>query len=310
MLAPLGALYGLSVKARRMTATPYRSTAQVICVGNLTAGGTGKTQIAIALGRLLTARGKKVVFLSRGYQGRLKGPVVVETGAHSASDVGDEPLLLAAHAPTIVSRDRAAGAKLAETLRADVIVMDDGHQNFQLEKDLSLVVIDASVGFGNGRVIPAGPLRERPGEGLARANAVVAMGDGTPALFGFAGPVLRARVIPDAAGGLHRHTVFAFCGIANPERFFSLLGSIGAQIAGQRTFPDHHPYTDDEIAALTTAAKALGAELVTTEKDFVRLGASQRDGVIPLPVRAVFDDGAAAAALLDRLTTGAQSAGA
>jgi tetraacyldisaccharide 4'-kinase len=301
MLSPLGALYGFSVRARHLTAKPFRSRARAICVGNLTAGGAGKTQVALALGRLLTERGKKIVFLSRGYGGRLGGPVEVDPKHHSAAAVGDEPLLLAANAGTVVARDRGRGARLADTLGAEIIVMDDGHQNFQLAKDLTLVVVDAAKGVGNGRLIPAGPLRERVADGLARADALVLMGRGQPELPPFDGPVLRAHAMPVAPDALKGQALFTFAGIANPDRFFDLLQITGAHLAGCQIFTDHHPYTAAEISALKLAAERLNARLVTTEKDFVRLDLDQSDRITPVPVRAAFEDEAAIGSLLDRL---------
>jgi tetraacyldisaccharide 4'-kinase len=301
LLSPVGAVYGLSVKLRQARARPYRARARVLCVGNLTAGGSGKTPVAIALGRMLAAREKKVVFLTRGYGGRLKGPVAVDPVHHSAAEVGDEALLLAQAGPTIVARNRAAGARLADEMGADIIIMDDGFQNFQLEKDLSLVVVDAAFDFGNGGLIPAGPLRERPKQGLARADAVMLMGEGSPELP-FAGPVLRAELKPLALEGLRGRPVFAFAGIGRPERFFTTLDRVGARVLGNAGFPDHHSFTALEMSLLRTTAEKLGAELVTTEKDYVRFDLHERAGIIPLPVIAVFSDGAALDALLDRLS--------
>jgi tetraacyldisaccharide 4'-kinase len=301
MLSPLGAVYGLSVRARLLTAKPFRASARVICVGNLTTGGAGKTQVALALGRILMARGKKIVFLSRGYGGRLAGPVEVDPKHHSAVDVGDEPLLLAAKARTVVARNRGQGAKLADALGAQIIVMDDGHQNFQLAKDLSLVAVDASRGMGNGRLIPAGPLRERVADGLARADALILVGHGQPELPPFDGPVLRVHTTTVAPGALKGQVLFAFAGIANPDRFFDLLQMTGAQLTGCQIFADHHPYTAQEISALKLAADRLNARLVTTEKDFVRLDLDQSDRITPVPVRAAFEDEAAIGSLLDRL---------
>jgi len=300
-LAPLGALYGLSVRAASSRARPYRSPTRVLCVGNLTAGGAGKTPVAIALGQMLSARGRKIVFLSRGYHGRAHGPLAVDTRRHSAADVGDEALLLAARAKTVVSRDRAKGAKLAETLGADIIVMDDGFQNFQLEKDLSIVVIDATSGFGNGRLIPAGPLRELPCDGLKRADAVVLMGDGTPDIPPFKGPVFRAQLVPTAPESVAGHTVLAFAGIGRPEKFFRTLHQIGARVITTQSFADHHRYTAPELLALKSAAKTAGALLVTTEKDFVRIDASNRAGILPLPVHAAVDGDAELNGMLDSL---------
>src|SRR5215467_2330961 len=178
VLAPAGQLYGASVAWRARFASPLRTKAKVVCVGNLTAGGTGKTPVAITIATELRASGFNVWCLSRGYGGRLRGPVVVDIAHHSASETGDEPLLLARAAPTVVSRDRRAGALLAQQRGAEIIVMDDGHQNFDLAKDLSLVVVDARTPFGNGRMLPAGPLREPVEQGLGRADAVVLVGDG------------------------------------------------------------------------------------------------------------------------------------
>ena len=240
MLAPLGALYGASVAWKARQAKPYRAGARVLCVGNLTAGGSGKTPVALAIGARLKARGARVFFLTRGYGGSEAGPLEVAP-SHTAAQVGDEALLLARSAPTIVARDRAAGAALAEKSGADVIVMDDGHQNFALAKDLSLVVVDGETGFGNGRMIPAGPLREPVAQGLARADAVVIMQDGNPDLAGYGGPRLRARLLPKNAE-FPRQQVFAFAGIGRPEKFVTSLKEAGAIVTGTQFFPDHHPF--------------------------------------------------------------------
>jgi tetraacyldisaccharide 4'-kinase len=287
LLAPLGVLYGISVAQRARAAKSYRSTARVICVGNLTAGGSGKTPVALAVAKILIARGEKVFFLTRGYGGNEPGPMLV--GGQDARSVGDEALLLARVAPTIVSHDRAAGAQLATTKGAGVIVMDDGHQNFSLVKDVSLVVVN---GFGNGLMIPAGPLREPVDQGLARADALVAMNDDR--IGGFTGPVLRARLVAEGAGFAGQR-VFAFAGIGQPEKFVTSLTEAGAIVAGSRFFADHHFYSPTEIAELRREAG--NASLVTTEKDFVRLAHDQRQDIQVLMVRAQFD----APHLLDRL---------
>jgi tetraacyldisaccharide 4'-kinase len=290
VLAPLGALYGLSVRARQARARPFRPNALVLCVGNLTAGGSGKTPIAMTLARMLIARGHRIVFLTRGYRGRLHGPVAVDPHKHSAADVGDEALLLAGVAPTVVARDRARGATLADTLRATVIVMDDGFQNFQLAKDVSLVVIDTETGFGNGRLIPAGPLREPVGQGLARADAVVLMGEAPLDTLPFAGPIFRAALLPTAPERFIGRAVFAIAGIGRPEKFFRTLAAIGARVVGTRAFPDHHHYSLFEIETVKRIAANAGAQVVTTEKDFVRIEADRRHGIFPVPVHAVFAD--------------------
>jgi len=297
LLAPLGWLYGASVAFKARTARPFDPGMPVICVGNLTAGGSGKTPIAIAIAEMLRARGHKPYFLTRGYGGSEHGPALASRG-HSAAVMGDEALLLARTAPTIVARDRAAGARLAKEKGATVIVMDDGHQNFSLRKALSLVVVDAETGFGNGYQIPAGPLREPVAQGLTRADAVIFVGDGEPDMGGYSGPVLRARLKAegDAFAG---KAVFAFAGIGRPEKFFASLEDSGATVTGSCFFPDHHPYSEDEIIQLRAVAGE--AMLVTTEKDFVRLSTTQREGIRMLKITAVFDDAHAIERLLDSI---------
>jgi tetraacyldisaccharide 4'-kinase len=297
-LLPFGWLYGATVRWKASRAKPYRARVPVVCVGNISTGGTGKTPVAVAIADAIIARGKNPFFLTRGFGGRLKGPVVVSKG-HTAADVGDEPLLLARKAATVVSRDRAAGAMLAVERGADVIVMDDGHQNFSLAKDLSLVVVDGARGFGNGRVLPAGPLREPPSQGLSRADAVIVMGGGDPALPGFVRPVLHAHLAPGAGDWAGRN-VFAFAGIGRPEKFFRTLTDIGAVLAGTAEFADHHPYTARELSDLKARAGAL--PLVTTEKDYLRIATEHRDGIAFLPVCAVLEPAAGLDRLLDSLT--------
>lgn len=297
LLSPLGALYGMSVAFKAARAKPFDPGLPVICVGNLTAGGSGKTPVAIALANMLLARGRKPYFLTRGYGGSERGPALATRG-HSAAVMGDEALLLARTAPTIVARDRAAGARLARDKGATVLVMDDGHQHFTLRKSLSLVVVDAETGFGNGLQIPAGPLREPVAQGLARANAVVLVADGAPDLQGYRGPVLRAHLEADGAAFSGR-TVFAFAGIGRPEKFAASLEAGGANLTGSCFFPDHHPYTEDDLLQLRMVAG--DAQLVTTEKDFVRLTTAQREGIRVLKVAAGFDDKAAMDSLLDTI---------
>ncbi|MEJ0026157.1 MAG: tetraacyldisaccharide 4'-kinase [Rhizomicrobium sp.] len=301
LLTPLGWLYGFSVRYRARHATPYQSAARVVCVGNLTAGGTGKTPIALAIARELIARGAHPVFLTRGYGGKVKGPAFVAADDR-ATHVGDEPLLLASVAPVIVSADRAAGAKLAEDHGFDVIIMDDGHQNFSLAKDLSLIVVDAEAGFGNNRVLPAGPLREPVAQGLARADAVIVSGAGQPPPLGdFAGPVVRAMLVQDRSVVGAGTRVVAFAGIGRPAKFFAALEALGVEIVEQRPYGDHHVYTQSEIARMRARARAENALLVTTEKDYVRLTPPEREGIVAVPVHSQFDDPAALGALLDRL---------
>lgn len=271
LLSPLAALYG-SIAERRLTQSGERVGIPVICIGNPTVGGAGKTPTAIAVARLLIAAGEHPAFLTRGYGGSLAGPVAVET-SHTAAEVGDEPLLLARIAPTIVSRDRVAGARLAKESGANVIVMDDGFQNPSLEKDLSVLVIDGARGIGNGKVIPAGPLRAPLGPQLARAHAILIVGDVTGAMPTTDSPTLHARLEPDsvALASLKGCRVLAFAGIGNPPKFFATLAAAGINVQIQRGFADHHRYRADEAAALIAEAERHDLTLTTTEKDLARL---------------------------------------
>lgn len=302
-LAPIGWLYSATVEWKAEHTTPFRPKAKVICVGNLTAGGSGKTPVAIAIARALTERGLRAIFLTRGYGGRIKGPAFVDAAKDCAADAGDEAILLAAAAPTIVSRDRADGARLADNHNADVIIMDDGHQNFSIAKDLSLVVIDAKTGFGNRQILPAGPLRESASQGLSRADAVIMIGAGSCALGKFNKPLLRARIVPAGGHDLQGKRVIAFAGIGRPQKFFDTLATLGADVVDAMSFGDHHSYSASEIVRLRRKAKSANAALITTEKDYVRLTPAERAEIGFLPVRAAFEDHAALAALLDRITS-------
>ena len=299
-LSPIGAIYNETVRWKAAHARPYRAPIPVLCVGNISAGGTGKTPIAVAIAEAIIARGKNPFFLSRGYGGRIKEPVVVSS-KHGAADVGDEPLMLSRKAPTVVSGDRAAGAKVATDRGADVIVMDDGHQNFSLAKDVSIVVVDAETGFGNNRVLPAGPLREAAEQGLARADAIILTGDGNPELPCFSGPVLRAHVAPAPDRDWRGQRVVAFAGIGRPEKFFRTAQLLGADLAETIAFPDHHPFTANELERLKIKARDLNAQLLTTEKDYVRLRDSDHQGIAMLPIRAVIEPAGQLESLLDRL---------
>lgn len=299
-LTPLGSLYGATVRWKARRAKPYRPPIPVICIGNLTAGGSGKTPIAIAVADAVIARGKNPFFLTRGYGGRLEGPVVVRK-QHTAEDVGDEPLILSRKSPTVVSRDRRAGAALGAERGADVIIMDDGHQNFAIAKDLSMVVVDGETGFGNGRILPAGPLREPVQQGLARADAVIVMGPGTPELEGFAGPVLHATAEPLPGAALNGRRVVAFAGIGRPRKFADSLEAQGAEIVEMVAFPDHHRYSPSEIAMLKGKARDQNAQLITTEKDHVRLAVAEREEIAMFPIRAAIDPLDALDRLLDSL---------
>lgn len=302
LLSPLGGIYGL-VAALRMRSQGRGASVPVICVGNFTVGGAGKTPAALLVGRLLLAAHQRVFFLSRGYGGRLRGPVRVDPSLHSAAAVGDEPLLLARLAPTIVARDRAAGAEAARRDGASVIVMDDGFQNPALTKDLSILLVDGRRGVGNGRVLPAGPLRAPFGTQMARADAVVLVDPPhhTAAIAERARrhqiAIYHARLEPDrdTITALSGRQVLAFAGIGDPEKFFATLAAAGVAVVERASFPDHHPYTVAETQDLITRAQAKGLMLVTTEKDLMRLsGRAHLEALAArasaLPVRLVVEE--------------------
>jgi tetraacyldisaccharide 4'-kinase len=311
LLTPWALLYGAGGALRERIASPWRAPVPVICVGNLTVGGAGKTPTALAVARVLQGWDLAVAFLSRGYGGSLRGPVLVDPLQHGAREVGDEPLLLAQAAPTWVARDRKDAARLAIADGADVLVMDDGLQNPALRKDLRLVVVDGGYGFGNERVLPAGPLREPLARGVARAHAFVVIGPdrlGVAARLRARAPVLTASLVPDAAArALAGRKVHAFAGIGRPEKFFATLDALGAQRAAARAFADHHPYGEHEIAPLAAAAEREGAILVTTTKDHVRLPPVLRGRVVAVKVELVFDDQPALERLLRAATAPAQA---
>lgn len=296
-LAPVAALYALAARLRQGMARPREVAVPVICVGNLTVGGGGKTPVALALAPMVRALGRAPHFLTRGYRGRLAGPVLVDPAVHDAGDVGDEPLLLTVEAPCWVSRDRVAGTEAAIAAGAEAIVMDDGFQNPSLRKALSFVVVDGAVGFGNGRVLPAGPLRERIGDGLRRASAVILVGptaesvgrDVTSAAGAI--PVLLARfeIDPGTAEALRGRDVVAFAGLARPEKFFASLRALGCNLVAAVGHSDHRPYDGSEIAALRQRASEMNAVLATTAKDHVRLPAGEKAAVLRVDGRLVFE---------------------
>ncbi len=301
LLSPIAAIYA-GATARRVARPGWRAPVPVICCGNATAGGAGKTTLARDIGERLAAQGVAAHFLLRGYGGRIKGPVGVNLERHAVRDVGDEALILAHTAPTWVSGDRAAGAQLAVANGAGAIVMDDGLQNPTLVKDLSLLTIDGSFGFGNGRVIPAGPLREPVARAAERCQAAVLIGpDDAGALAALPPglPVLRARLRPGPeAAALAGRAVFAFCGIANPSKFFATLTEAGAQIAGKAAFADHYPYDDSDIETLLKQAVAARATVVTTRKDIVRVPARFHAAITVVTVGMEWENEAEIEALL------------
>lgn len=317
-LSPLARVYG-AVAGRRMGKTGAPAGIPVICVGNFTLGGTGKTPAALAFAEILTAAGEHPYFLTRGYGGALTGPIEVEPTRHRAGETGDEPLLLARRAPTVVARDRPAGALFARQAGASVIVMDDGLQNPSLRKDLSIAVIDARRGIGNGFVCPAGPLRASLGAQMPRTDAVLIVGEGrhypprlAALLAAYKPQVLRARLTLDetAVKALGNRKVLAFAGIGDPEKFFMSLAASGIEAAIERSFDDHHQYTEADANDLLAQCERSGLIPVTTEKDAVRLTgpnpalAKLAAKVRTLPARLVFEDEKAVRKLLlDSLKT-------
>ncbi|MEH2613843.1 tetraacyldisaccharide 4'-kinase [Bradyrhizobium sp. AZCC 1693] len=304
LLKPLAALYG-AVAAQRLKRKGLNAGIPVLCVGNYHVGGAGKTPTVLALAKLLRELGEMPVVLSRGYGGKLAGPVGVDRTRHTASDIGDEPLMLAGALPVVVSRRRADGVPLARAQGATVILMDDGFQSPAVVKDASLIVIDSERGLGNGQVFPAGPLRAPLRPQLARTDALIIVGNGNAAQSVAAAiaaqgkPVLSAYLKPDEAqvAQLRGRRVLAFAGIGDPTRFFNTLRASGIEVAGQRAFADHHAYSQGEIESLIAEARRDGLILVTTEKDLARLrhGESLPDWareIVPFAVTLEFDDAA------------------
>ena len=301
LLMPLGALYG-AVAGRRLQRQGFDAGIPVLCVGNYHVGGAGKTPMVLALTKMLRDLGETPVVLSRGYGGRLRGPIKVDPERHAAADVGDEPLMLAPTVPVVVARDRIGGVALARSQGASVILMDDGFQNPTIAKDASLIVIDGDRGLGNGRVFPAGPLRAPLPMQLERTDALIVVGDGSAAKTVAAAiaargrPVLSAHLRADDASlaPLSGKRVLAFAGIGDPIRFFRTLRANGIEVVRERAFADHHPFSKSEIETLITEAKRDALTLVTTEKDLARLHGGEgvpcwAKDIVPFAVTLEFD---------------------
>ncbi|GFE66248.1 tetraacyldisaccharide 4'-kinase [Litoreibacter roseus] len=309
LLQPIGQVYAYATARRIATGTPLKLSIPVICVGNINVGGTGKTPTVIALCQRLLDKGHTPHVLSRGYGGSLKGPVLVDPQIHSAGDVGDEPLLLSAFAPTWVSDDRRAGAQMAVDAGAGVLVLDDGFQSPALVKDMSIVVVDAARGFGNGCVLPAGPLREPINVGLARADLVLSIGPPqtqTHFVRTWGGNI----ALPHATGHLEPLEtgmpwtglrVLAFAGIGHPQKFFATLSSLGADVVKSEALSDHQDLSPPLMERLQREAAAMNAQLVTTEKDAVRLPPASRQQVLTVPVRLELDDWSVLDGLMEKI---------
>lgn len=295
MLAPLGWLYAAAVRQRFSMHYPVPMDRPVICVGNVVAGGAGKTPVVMALVALLQDHGMNPHILSRGYGGREEGPLQVAPQRDTAEDVGDEPLLLVEAAPTWVARNRALGVQAAIETGATVIVMDDGFQNPTFFKDVALLVIDGQAGLGNGQVMPAGPLRECFDAAIARADGVVLVGEdrtGITAKIKALRPdlaIFAATLAPRADNpSVKGQKVYAFAGIGRPEKFRQTLEAAGAQVEGWAEFPDHYPYAEEDLAELMASAESEGVAVYTTVKDHVRLPESLRARVTPFAVGVTF----------------------
>lgn len=306
MLSPIAAIYAWVSGLKQNKTVPHKINKPVLCVGNLVAGGAGKTPTCIALVEILNQMGKKVHFLSRGYGGTIREPTIVNRAIHTAQDVGDEALLLAAKAPTIVAADKAAGATLASD-GADVVILDDGFQNLGLIKTLSLIVVDGNYGVGNGRVMPAGPLREPIERAMRRADALLFIGNDASALeailhLRYNLPTFFADLVLEKPANIFlNRPIVAFAGIGRPEKFFKSLEKVGIHPVETLSFSDHHSYTTRDRQKLERVAKMHGAALVTTEKDYVRLPDDFKKIVNALPAHLVWRKPEAIQNLLKRL---------
>ncbi len=288
LLAPLGMVYGAVTQWRIKHGKPYHCGAKVICIGNITAGGVGKTPVALAMAEKYLQEGKKVFFVTRGYKGKRKN-ILVDLNKHSVRETGDEARLLAGTAPTIISPKREAGAKMAVKMGAEVIIMDDGFQNPGLYKDESWLVFDGATGIGNGKFIPAGPLRETLADGEKRADYILIMGEDKTGLADKCTlPVLHGH-LEALPIDLECKKVFAFAGIGHPEKFYETLRLNGYEIVFKHDYPDHYAYSEEDLQQLRHIAENKGLAVVTTEKDYVKIPVEEQEGIYCLKVRAVID---------------------
>lgn len=297
IITPLGPIYGLAGKIRRAVTTPYRAKIPVICLGNIVAGGSGKTPTALAIAALLQQKGQRPVFVSRGHGGTERDPLRVDIDHHTAADVGDEPLLLVRAAPTYIGIHRGNAIRMAEhdPLRPTHIILDDGLQNPTFAASTNLLVVDAATGFGNGRLIPAGPLRETLKDALPRLQGIILIGENIDArqdiryLETLDLPIIRASLRPQDVT-IKAPRYLAFCGIGHPEKFYRACRAAGLDLVATRDFADHHPYTENELDQLLNESKNLNATLLTTAKDMSRIPPEYRNIIAVLDVVLSFHD--------------------
>ncbi len=303
LLTPFSMVYSWAGKYKLDKTEPEAVGVPVICIGNLTVGGAGKTPLTTYIrDQLLSDENVRVATLSRGYGGKLKDPVRVDIDQHRAADVGDEPLMMASTGESWIGKDRVQTAEAMEHAGVDLILLDDGYQNPSLAKSASILVIDSAAPFGNAFVFPKGPLREPVEQGIQRADIVVLLGDGPvpTEIGGFAGPIMRARIVPRGAPPPGKY--IAFAGIGRPEKFFdTLAGFPDVEIVEGIPFPDHHEYSKGDLSYLRQLARSRVATLITTEKDYVRLDEDQRGKIHTLPVTITFDSAADEARLKSAL---------
>ena len=304
LLVPFSVFNFLWQRIRRCNASPQTLSVPVLCVGNVVAGGAGKTPVAIAVAQILLTQGKKVAFVSRGYKGKLKGPVQVNSEQHTVKQVGDEPLLLAQVAPCWVGKSKISTAQAAIDAGAEIIILDDGMQNFSIHKNLTLVVIDGGYGFGNGLLLPAGPLRDRLDLGLTLGDAAIIVGHANQEIINQVSPhlpIYQASLAPTASLNKKHNRYLAFAGIGRPEKFFHTLRDMELELIDEKAFPDHYRYSRKDIRQLKREAKAQDAVLVTTEKDAVRLPPKFRNEVRVLPVAIQWQNSSSIERLLNDL---------